>query len=233
LPSIDRFDRLLWKFRRNHALVLGLRHIVVVHNPPLYLLFGYNCSVSLAPKDCRVSVESFSRLAPVTMVRASLTGSQGKRYNVLRDRVDSWDYSIDQLVLGTMLFTLVAFLAPTVIMYYALFALVSLFVRHNLFNSSGPLTRVDPTLCHSNARVFRAAYCIHESFPPLRFDAASEGSSQTSRWSWVCTHTWFYDFPPGKWARWIHPIKSELKTRTYQSLSPKYSSSIVGICIFS
>jgi phosphatidylinositol N-acetylglucosaminyltransferase subunit Q len=58
-------------------------------------------------------------------------GSQGKRYNVLRDRVDSWDYSIDQLVLGTMLFTLIAFLAPTIIVYYALFALVSSFVRHN------------------------------------------------------------------------------------------------------
>jgi len=71
-------------------------------------------------------VESFSRLAPIITFRASLTGSQGKRYNVLRDRVDSWDYSIDQLVLGTMLFTLVAFLAPTVIVYYALFALVSL-----------------------------------------------------------------------------------------------------------
>lgn len=81
-------------------------------------------------------MESFSRLAPITLFQASLTGSQGKRYNVLRDRVDSWDYSIDQLILGTMLFTLVAFLAPTVIVYYALFALVSLFARHNLFNTT-------------------------------------------------------------------------------------------------
>ena len=134
MPSIGHSHRLLWEFRHNHALVLGLRYIVVVHNPPLYLLFGYNCSVSLALKDGRVSVESFSRLAPITKFRASLTGSQGKRYNVLRDRVDSWDYSIDQLVLGTMLFTLVAFLAPTVIVYYVLFALVSLFVR---YDSSG------------------------------------------------------------------------------------------------
>ena len=77
-------------------------------------------------------MESFSRLAPIATFRTSLTDSQGKRYNVLRDRVDSWNYSVDQLVLGTMLFTLVAFLAPTVIVYYVLFVLVSLFVRHDI-----------------------------------------------------------------------------------------------------
>ncbi|KAF8589996.1 Gpi1-domain-containing protein [Ramaria rubella] len=48
---------------------------------------------------------------------------RGKRYNVLRNRTDSWDYDIDQLLLGTILFTLVAFLLPTVLVYYALFAL--------------------------------------------------------------------------------------------------------------
>ncbi|KAF8491941.1 N-acetylglucosaminyl transferase component-domain-containing protein [Gautieria morchelliformis] len=48
---------------------------------------------------------------------------RGKRHNVLRDRTDSWDYDIDQLLLGTILFTLVAFLLPTVLVYYALFAL--------------------------------------------------------------------------------------------------------------
>ncbi|OBZ76949.1 N-acetylglucosaminyl-phosphatidylinositol biosynthetic protein gpi1 [Grifola frondosa] len=47
---------------------------------------------------------------------------RGKRYNVLRNRIDSWDYEIDQLLLGTILFTLVAFLYPTVLTYYALFA---------------------------------------------------------------------------------------------------------------
>lgn len=48
----------------------------------------------------------------------------GKRFNVLRNRLDSWDYDIDQLLLGTILFTLVAFLYPTVLTYYALFASV-------------------------------------------------------------------------------------------------------------
>ena len=50
---------------------------------------------------------------------------RGKRYNVLRNRIDPWDYDLDQLLLGTILFTLLAFLYPTVLTYYALFATVS------------------------------------------------------------------------------------------------------------
>lgn len=53
-----------------------------------------------------------------------LSQHAGKRYNVLRNRTDSWEYDIDQLLFGTILFTLVAFLFPTVLAYYALFALV-------------------------------------------------------------------------------------------------------------
>lgn len=48
----------------------------------------------------------------------------GKRYNVLRNRVDSWEYDMDQLLFGTILFTLLAFLFPAVLVYYALFAIV-------------------------------------------------------------------------------------------------------------
>ncbi|KIM72498.1 hypothetical protein PILCRDRAFT_81798, partial [Piloderma croceum F 1598] len=53
---------------------------------------------------------------------------RGKRYNVLRNRTDTWDYDVDQLLFGTILFTLVAFLFPTVLAYYALFALMRLFI---------------------------------------------------------------------------------------------------------
>ncbi|KAF5378146.1 hypothetical protein D9615_007634 [Tricholomella constricta] len=53
---------------------------------------------------------------------------RGKRYNVLRNRTDSWEYDIDQLLFGTILFTLLAFLFPTVLAYYALFAVMRLCV---------------------------------------------------------------------------------------------------------
>ncbi|KAG8948278.1 phosphatidylinositol N-acetylglucosaminyltransferase subunit gpi1 [Tulasnella sp. 424] len=57
---------------------------------------------------------------------------RGKRRNVLRNRTDYWDYDLDQLLLGTILFTLLAFLFPTVLVYYALFALarVSIILAH-------------------------------------------------------------------------------------------------------
>ncbi|KDQ07353.1 hypothetical protein BOTBODRAFT_611370 [Botryobasidium botryosum FD-172 SS1] len=51
---------------------------------------------------------------------------RGKRKNVLRNRIDSWDYDLDQLLLGTILFTLITFLFPTILVYYTLFALMRL-----------------------------------------------------------------------------------------------------------
>jgi len=49
-----------------------------------------------------------------------------RRYNLLRNRVDRWDYDIDQLLFGTIVFTLASFLFPTVLAYYALFAIMRL-----------------------------------------------------------------------------------------------------------
>ena len=48
---------------------------------------------------------------------------RGKKHNVLRNRIDSCDYDLDQLLLGTILFTLLFFLLPTVIVFYLTFAL--------------------------------------------------------------------------------------------------------------
>jgi hypothetical protein len=49
----------------------------------------------------------------------------GKKFNLLRNRVEPAVYDVDQLLLGTILFTLVAFLFPTVLVYYLAFASVS------------------------------------------------------------------------------------------------------------
>lgn len=48
---------------------------------------------------------------------------RGKKHNVLRNRIDSCDYDLDQLLLGTILFTLLFFLLPTVIVFYLTFAI--------------------------------------------------------------------------------------------------------------
>ncbi|PYH89451.1 hypothetical protein BO71DRAFT_422995 [Aspergillus ellipticus CBS 707.79] len=47
---------------------------------------------------------------------------RGKKRNVLRNRIDSCDYDLDQLLLGTILFTVLFFLLPTVIVFYLAFA---------------------------------------------------------------------------------------------------------------
>jgi phosphatidylinositol glycan class Q protein len=53
---------------------------------------------------------------------------RGKKYNVLRHRVDSCDYDLDQLLVGTILFTLLFFLLPTVIVFYLNFALARMVI---------------------------------------------------------------------------------------------------------
>ena len=51
----------------------------------------------------------------------------GKRWNVLRQRTDSYAYNVDQLFLGTLLFTVSIFLLPTVAIYAGFFYGVSNF----------------------------------------------------------------------------------------------------------
>lgn len=53
-----------------------------------------------------------------------LTWITGKRFNVLHRRTDSWHYEVDQLILGTLLFTLFTFSFPTLLTYGILFTLV-------------------------------------------------------------------------------------------------------------
>ena len=67
---------------------------------------------------------------------------RGKKRNVLRNRLDSCDYDVDQLLLGTILFTVLVFLFPTVAVYYLLFTFVRSNLRRQHFNMScflGPL----------------------------------------------------------------------------------------------
>jgi phosphatidylinositol glycan class Q protein len=47
---------------------------------------------------------------------------RGKKRNMLRNRIDNCDYDLDQLLLGTILFTLLFFLLPTVVVFYLTFA---------------------------------------------------------------------------------------------------------------
>ncbi|KAK6169120.1 hypothetical protein SNE40_020233 [Patella caerulea] len=46
---------------------------------------------------------------------------RGKKWNILRERVDSASYDVDQLFFGTLILTILVFLLPTIILYYLVF----------------------------------------------------------------------------------------------------------------
>ena len=45
----------------------------------------------------------------------------GKKYNPLRDRIDSANSTVDQLLIGTIVFTILLFLFPTTLVFYCVF----------------------------------------------------------------------------------------------------------------
>lgn len=69
---------------------------------------------------------------------------RGKKRNVLRNRIDSCDYELDQLLLGTILFTLLFFLLPTVAVFYFTFA----FARMGIIGMKGVLDTMLACLNH-------------------------------------------------------------------------------------
>ena len=50
---------------------------------------------------------------------------RGRRWNPEKQRVETWPYTLEQLFLGTLCFTILLFLFPTVLLYYAVFVVVS------------------------------------------------------------------------------------------------------------
>lgn len=69
---------------------------------------------------------------------------RGKKWNVLRHRVDSASFDVDQLFVGTLLFTIFLFLLPTTALYYTVFTLLRMVVL--LFQ--GSLSMIVYTINH-------------------------------------------------------------------------------------
>ena len=62
----------------------------------------------------------------VILAFLQLHSSPGKKYNPLRKRVDTSVNNVDQLFVGTVAFTILLFLYPTTLMYYAVFKLLEM-----------------------------------------------------------------------------------------------------------
>ena len=85
------------------ALLLDLLKITVGYILTLYNIFAGIHSVQ------------------VSVLLALLRLFLGKKWNPLRNRVDQYDYDTMQLLVGTLLLSIVVFLLPTLGMYYAMF----------------------------------------------------------------------------------------------------------------
>lgn len=83
-----------------------------------FLNFLHLCTISLfvfATRLFSIQLSALKSLARLFM---------GKKWNKLRMRVDSCDFDMHRLLLGTVLFTILLFLLPTTAMYYLVFALL-------------------------------------------------------------------------------------------------------------
>ncbi|KAF7698471.1 hypothetical protein HF521_004981 [Silurus meridionalis] len=123
---------------------------------------------------------------------------RGKKWNVLRQRVDSCSYDLDQLFLGTLLFTILLFLLPTTALYYLVFTLLRLVVVtfQGLihlsvdFINSFPLFALGLRICRPYRLAEGVKFCVLHEEPgaPLHLLMEcyrTETSSCSSRDSWL------------------------------------------------
>jgi N-acetylglucosaminyl transferase component (Gpi1) len=107
----------------------------------------------------------------------------GKRFNVLHRRTDSWHYEVDQLILGTLLFTLFTFILPTLLTYALLFTLVRKIQFGVGVNARSDLvTRaVDEVRSCHHLQHLEPRGQSDEPFPTVRSSAENQGSEEITR----------------------------------------------------
>lgn len=100
--------------------ILGLGIFFCLINDVISILSVHlHCFYFYASNLYRIQLKSLMTLARLF---------RGKKWNVLRLRVDSLSYNADQLILGTVLFTILLFLLPTVALYYFVFITIRLLI---------------------------------------------------------------------------------------------------------
>ncbi|CAN8003072.1 unnamed protein product [Ixodes hexagonus] len=136
------------------ALASDLLALSTVH---IYCFYGYACRLYQA------WVRGLGALGRLF---------RGTKWNPLRERVDSHRYDVDQMFVGTLLFTILLFLFPTVAVYYTVF----LGLRLAVLAAQGVLSRAvivwdSFPLYTLAARTFGG----HPVVGDIRFDVLSSG----------------------------------------------------------
>ncbi|XP_072168171.1 uncharacterized protein [Diadema setosum] len=109
---------LLWCIAGSGALGLS---VLLAQTSDLIsvLTFHIYCFYVYAARLYRLQISALLSLARLF---------QGKKWNVLRQRVDSCSYDVDQLFIGTLLFTMLLFMLPTTALFYIVFTLLRVVV---------------------------------------------------------------------------------------------------------
>jgi len=89
----------------------------LIHDILKFAMMCITCLYIISAKLYSYQVSALMSLARLFM---------GRKYNVLKNRIDSCDYNASQLLLGTVLFTILLFLLPTTSMYYSILLLLKL-----------------------------------------------------------------------------------------------------------
>lgn len=126
LADGDPRTRSLVLARNDDVSLLRFGSFIAPHFPHLSLLSTCHCGIFVASQHARCAVQHLPRYAfhSRRVELKPIESLVGKKYNLLRKRVEPAVYEVDQLLLGTILFTLAAFLFPTVLFYYLTFAAV-------------------------------------------------------------------------------------------------------------
>ena len=142
------------------------------------IIFSYQLSIAGSLWNLFRGMYTFSKRR--SLIAEPCPSFTGKRNNILRNRKDAWDYDVDQLLLGTMLFTLVAFLSPTTFTYYAFFATVCSIVLCRSFYTDVTCSQGSS---RSSGHTCGTGYdsSAHESFPVVRSVVAYEESFAHAR----------------------------------------------------
>lgn len=142
-------------------------NFIVIIEPAIRLLFMPISFVGVAgfSFQCAIICDLFTLLTlhahcfyiyAAMLYKLELKGLQslwrivlGRRKNVLKNRIESQEYTKRQLFLATLFFTVLLFLLPTIIIYYLVFATVrihSMLFWDNLLKFNFPLSAA--SVCH-------------------------------------------------------------------------------------
>ncbi|KAJ3273225.1 phosphatidylinositol N-acetylglucosaminyltransferase subunit gpi1 [Terramyces sp. JEL0728] len=100
-------------------------------------IFGSSMVVALLSdllKLCTLHLQLFYTISAriyhwvLQIIDSTFNLFRGKKRNPLRNRIDAAEYDLDQLLLGSTIFTILVFLLPTVAVFYLLFSSANLVV---------------------------------------------------------------------------------------------------------